>query len=246
MASTRNAESARIASRHRTGSVGALLGREPQRRGRSKPRDYQRENVRAIRRQLQRLRQEREEKAQPAAHESFKLRRFDNIPSRLHRPIPPRGGGSNCYEESPKPRSGFSTIVFTPPSRVAQSAGQKANVATPSTAAGTTPSPAPGTPGRPQMRRAWSASAVGSIDGTGRGPASRPVCREVAYDDDDLEDEYGVTDAAAIERSIAELRLLQLQQPLGLARGGGGGGVPSTSPQGDLSAPLLMRSVGEP
>lgn len=210
---TRTAESARIARQHRAGSVGALLGQTPRRRGGAKPRDFQRENVRAIRDIQRRLRAELEEKSRLAPHETFKLHRFDNVPPRLHQPAPPRAMGL-CETAPIPPRPGFSTIVFTPPPRSAAApqrlapgpcfGGHAEGMSTPS------PVAAP-QQRRPPLRRSRSAGSLGAAPGRGSAAQSRGL-------DDEDEDESGgaMICAAAFERSVAELRRFQLQQPSGL------------------------------
>lgn len=195
MASTRASESARIACRHRSGSVGLLLGGDVRRRNRNAPkRDYLRDNMRAIRSLQQRVRQTREEKVAPAAHETFKLKQFDNIPARLHRPPPSHFGESISSGQSP--------ITFTPPPRAKTGAS----------VASATPSPASAKPRQNQCR----ARSLGFDRGSRlhrtleyEDEQKRTSCQASVADDS----EDSGPDADALERSVMELRRMQLSQP---------------------------------
>lgn len=105
-------ESARIARRHKAGSLGSLLGQS------SPPpaRDAKRDNVKkvcAMSREVQRRRKEAEESTET----DFKLKQFVNVPSRLHQtpkrytPEPP--GGSGASPSTSRPRSA-STPALSP------------------------------------------------------------------------------------------------------------------------------------
>jgi len=74
------AERARIAKRHQAGSVGCLLNCEPQR----PLRNHARDNVNALRAMERQLRSLRAKEALAADRASFKLKQFENVPSRLH------------------------------------------------------------------------------------------------------------------------------------------------------------------
>ncbi|CAK9008273.1 unnamed protein product [Durusdinium trenchii] len=78
---TRQSESARIAMRHKTGSVGNLLGQKtPKTKG---SRDFLRDNVKRVRAMSRDVRRERRESEMPS-DPSFKLQQFANVASRLH------------------------------------------------------------------------------------------------------------------------------------------------------------------
>jgi len=71
----------RIAMRHKSGSVSALLGwTVPQHAC-----DFRRENVRLLRATERQLRQKRAQEEEDAQRVAFKLQQFANVPSRLHR-----------------------------------------------------------------------------------------------------------------------------------------------------------------
>eukprot|EP00441_Pelagodinium_beii_P027167 CAMPEP_0197662624 /NCGR_PEP_ID=MMETSP1338-20131121/54164_1 /TAXON_ID=43686 ORGANISM="Pelagodinium beii, Strain RCC1491" /NCGR_SAMPLE_ID=MMETSP1338 /ASSEMBLY_ACC=CAM_ASM_000754 /LENGTH=326 /DNA_ID=CAMNT_0043240553 /DNA_START=53 /DNA_END=1033 /DNA_ORIENTATION=+ len=104
-------ESARIAMRHKVGSVGNLLG------NRSPPakKDYKLDNVKKLRTMSREVRRERQESEKPPEPE-FKLRQFESIPSRLHQ-TPKRmtaispGWIADTSTPGPRPRSASSSAM---------------------------------------------------------------------------------------------------------------------------------------
>lgn len=111
-------ERARIAFRQRTGSIAQLLGeRTP-----TASRDHRRENVRRLRDLDKQLCLKRAQASQPA-EPLFKLRQFENVPSRVHdassrwRPGQPVGRQEDATSEEatpPRPARSASTPVISP------------------------------------------------------------------------------------------------------------------------------------
>lgn len=100
-------ETARIAERHRSGSVGRILGQGCSNSPKGPKGDYVRNNVVALRDMQRQLREQRKEAARPAAP-VFKLRQFENIPSRVLA-TPERRGLSVHSTSSPMTASTFCT-----------------------------------------------------------------------------------------------------------------------------------------
>lgn len=106
------------------GTVGSLIGDQTPK----SLRDHKRDNVRAVRKLDQQLRQQRAESAQPP-EPSFKLRQFGNVPSRLHqvphrlkqepvfRPEEDLGLRADDYTEATPPRHRSSSTPALTPSK---------------------------------------------------------------------------------------------------------------------------------
>eukprot|EP00930_Biecheleria_cincta_P097968 TRINITY_DN8964_c0_g1_i1.p1 TRINITY_DN8964_c0_g1~~TRINITY_DN8964_c0_g1_i1.p1 ORF type:complete len:307 (-),score=48.50 TRINITY_DN8964_c0_g1_i1:233-1153(-) len=121
-------ESARIARRHKAGSLGNLLGQS------SPPpaRDAKRDNVKkvcAMSKEVQRRRKEAEE----SADTDFKLKQFVNVPSRLHQTpkrYTPVLHGSEASPSTSRPRSAstpaLSPAKLSPPVTFAGEGGRSA------------------------------------------------------------------------------------------------------------------------
>lgn len=122
------AESARIARRHKAGSLGSLLGQS------SPPpaRDAKRDNVKkvfAMSKEVQRRRKEADESAET----DFKLKQFVNVPSRLHQTpkrYTPDPQGSGASPSTSRPRSAstpaLSPAKLSPPAGFAGEGGRSA------------------------------------------------------------------------------------------------------------------------
>lgn len=102
-------ECARIAMRHKVGTVGQLLGqRKP-----SQTRDHRRDNIKAVR-SLSRQMQQQKLEAEKPADPGFRLRQFENIPSRLHQ-TPKRLQSTGSEFSSSGLNFGFTFSQVTPP-----------------------------------------------------------------------------------------------------------------------------------
>jgi len=95
----------RIAARHKTGSVGAILDHAS-----PKPlRDHARDNVRLLRDQARQRRLQRAAEVEEAGKPTFKLRQFENVPSRFHQ-TPPRTPEKRS-QSVPSSPGGFGSCV---------------------------------------------------------------------------------------------------------------------------------------
>lgn len=179
-----NSEAARIALRHRTGSLGRLpgSGRAASARGRggqAAGRDHKRENVRALRQLQRNLQQQRAEKENTAPRNTFKLRCFENVPSRLHRTPtqtgPVSGSFSPLAREAPAPPPrcpSFSPLAWaTPPPR--PRSARAASFSPPPRTARPARAPRPGSAGAARIKIAFGTRVpAGSSSHAGGSPAT--------------------------------------------------------------------------
>mmetsp|Transcript_41513 Transcript_41513/g.72939 ORF Transcript_41513/g.72939 Transcript_41513/m.72939 type:complete len:276 (+) Transcript_41513:81-908(+) len=105
---------ARIAWRHKQGSVGPLLNHE----GPPALRNHMRQNIRLMRAKERHLKEQRK-KEESTATSPFKLKQFENVPSRLHE-VPERQRPRSPSKTMPRSSSSpilisFGTRVTTPP-----------------------------------------------------------------------------------------------------------------------------------
>ncbi|CAE8637105.1 unnamed protein product [Polarella glacialis] len=141
-------ESARIGMRHRAGSVGALIGQQAP----INSRDHRRDNAKSVR-SLSRQVTLRRKEAEQAPDPEFKLKQFENIPSRLYQtpkrsaktPPTTRLGNASAAAQTP--------IKGSPPTAGAKSPWGKAPLR-PCNEASPTKTSRPGSnSGRPQSAR---------------------------------------------------------------------------------------------
>lgn len=107
--------SARIAWRQKTGSVGALLNHT----GRQPVRNHERDNIRALRQKERQLREQRL-KEESSTDSPFKLKQFENVPSRLHE-VPARQRPSSPSKS--RLRSSSTPVLISFGTRVSNPAG---------------------------------------------------------------------------------------------------------------------------
>lgn len=88
-----------IGMRQKSGSVGSLLNHEPP----PPLRDHARDNVRVLREQSRRLREARLKASASEEQQPFKLRQFENVPSRWQRPRPQSAGCLQRPRSAPEP-----------------------------------------------------------------------------------------------------------------------------------------------
>jgi len=149
-------DAAKIALRHKTGSAGRLLDHSQ-----PKPlRDHRRDNIRAVHQMNSQLRKKRAESALPD-RPLFKLREFENVPSRLHE-RPSRLGIYNRMMPSASPPMTPTGSQTRSASTPATGGSRKSNQMSPSPADGY-PSSRCSTSPQYRGRLAWSSPRYPSM-----------------------------------------------------------------------------------
>lgn len=113
-----------FARRQKAGTIGHLIAPQIP----SPTKDHRRANVIAIRQKERLIRNQKEQAEEHAGRESFKLKQFGNVPSRLHQT--PQRSQSSCSSSD----LACADACFSPPQRRPRSASTSTPVATPAAA----------------------------------------------------------------------------------------------------------------